>query len=453
MEEISEVTQSSLEDAIVDGQVFVTVLDRAGEGIVLVDTQGQVLFANEAARRLYAVPGSEISPDTGTAEVHLLTMEGAPFPPEERPLTQALARGETVRDVFWRIQSPDGSEMIAQGTATLLTAQDGSPLGAALTVRDVTALRESEEHYRHMVELNPQVSWTADPDGGITEFNQRWLDLTGLTREEALGGGWALAPHPEDLPQMVAAWTHAVETGEAYDVEHRIRVADGSYRWMRSRALPRRDANGQIIRWYGTTEDIEARKQAERDRELMASRQRLFVREVLASMTEGRLRLVEMNADLPIPLNPTPVGPPILLTHENLRLLRRQVCAAAQSVHLPEERENDLETAIGEIAMNAVVHAGGGQGQVFADTTRGTVQVWVKDEGVGISEDMLHRATLEKGYSSAGTLGFGYWLVLRTVDRVYLLTGVTGTTVVLEQDQEPPPPRWYLNAQKLPSNG
>lgn len=116
-------------------------------------------------------------------------------------------------------------------------------------------LRESEDHYRHMVELNPQVPWTADPEGN-------WLELTGLSHEAALGNGWTQAPHPDDLPRMATAWTTAISTGTPYDIEHRLRLADGSYRWMRSRAYPRRDAKGEIVRWYGTTEDIHEHKQA-----------------------------------------------------------------------------------------------------------------------------------------------------------------------------------------------
>ena len=145
-----------------------------------------------------------------------------------------------------------------------------APDGLAVAYRDVTArreaeaaLRESEDHYRHSVELSAQVPWTADAEGNILDFSQQWLDLTGLTREAVLGAGWMQVPHPEDRPRMVEAWTRSLRTGEPYDVEHRIRLADGEYRWMRSRAAPRRDAGGRIVRWYGMTDDIHERKLAE----------------------------------------------------------------------------------------------------------------------------------------------------------------------------------------------
>ena len=129
--------------------------------------------------------------------------------------------------------------------------------------REVQALRESEDHYRQAAELNPQVRWTATRSGRIEDFGSRWLDLTGLTREQTQGEGWMQAIHPSDRPGMIKSWKSCLRTGEPYDHEHRIRPADGSYCWMRSRAWPRRDSAQKIVRWYGTTEDINERKQAE----------------------------------------------------------------------------------------------------------------------------------------------------------------------------------------------
>ncbi|MER3484509.1 MAG: hypothetical protein C4332_16545, partial [Meiothermus sp.] len=106
--------------------------------------------------------------------------------------------------------------------------------------RAEAALRESAEHYRHRVELSPQVPWTADPEGNITDVNQRWTDLTGMSREETLGDGWARAAHPDDLPRSLEAWSHSLRTGEPLSLEHRFRMRDGSYCWMHSRAAMRR---------------------------------------------------------------------------------------------------------------------------------------------------------------------------------------------------------------------
>jgi PAS domain S-box-containing protein len=132
------------------------------------------------------------------------------------------------------------------------------------------SLRASEDHYRHAVELNPQVSWTALPDGQLNRVSKRWSDWTGTP---GTGESWAGGLHPEDVQRTFDAWGHSVATGETYDIEHRVKFLDGGYRWARSRAFPRRDEAGNIVLWYGSTEDIHDRKLAE-------ERQRLLINEL-----------------------------------------------------------------------------------------------------------------------------------------------------------------------------
>ncbi|KMO44233.1 histidine kinase [Methylobacterium tarhaniae] len=127
-----------------------------------------------------------------------------------------------------------------------------------------SALRESEDHFRHTVELNPQVPWTCDPDGNITSYSNRWLELTGQVAGEPDGAGWAKALHPDDLPTTMTAFSASLSSGDPVDVDYRIRLArTGEYRWMRARARPRRDESGEIVRWYGVVEDVHDRKLAE----------------------------------------------------------------------------------------------------------------------------------------------------------------------------------------------
>lgn len=166
-------------------------------------------------------------------------------------------------------------------------------------------------------------------------------------------------------------------------------------------------------------------------------RQRAFLRDVLASVTEGRLRLCDTPDDLPPALIPFAEPLPLSLSG-GLRELRGQAAAAAQAAGLPEVRGFDLEMAVGEAAMNAIVHAGAGIGQVFWERDKGVIQVRISDHGEGIAVENLPRATLERGYSTKATLGHGMKMMLQTADALWLLTGVTGTTVVLVQHPHSP---------------
>jgi len=183
-----------------------------------------------------------------------------------------------------------------------------------------------------------------------------------------------------------------------------------------------------------------------RQGEEMAKKQRRFLREVLSSLTEGRLRLCDMESGLPAPLTAV-FAEPIALTQQSLRALRSCVIAFAEEADWHRERRQDFETAVGEAGMNAVVHGRNAYAEIRGTPADGTAQVWIRDEGHGIDENALHRATLEKGYTTAGSLGHGFWMMLKTADRVYLLTGPSGTTVVLEQDRHPQEPAWMRKAR------
>jgi PAS domain S-box-containing protein len=143
-------------------------------------------------------------------------------------------------------------------------------VGVSVAVIDITrrklveeALRESEDHYRHSVELSPQIPWTSDAQGRILTAGPRWEMATGWTQEQTLNHGWVKALYPADVIPTLRVWAACRRNGHPLDVEFRIGRGDGRWRWMRSRAAPRRNATGKIIRWYGTVEDIDDRKKAE----------------------------------------------------------------------------------------------------------------------------------------------------------------------------------------------
>src|SRR5882724_10642586 len=124
-------------------------------------------------------------------------------------------------------------------------------------------LRESEKSVRLIVDGIAGLVAIMTPEGGVEFVNNQVLEYFGKTLEELKGWSTSDAVHPDDLPQAVAAWRHSVETGDPYDVDHRLRRADGVYRWFHSRGLSLRDAKGRIVRWYNLLTDINERRRAE----------------------------------------------------------------------------------------------------------------------------------------------------------------------------------------------
>ncbi len=165
--------------------------------------------------------------------------------------------------------------------------------GLSIVFRDVTErrrrddlLRENERRFRTLAEALPQLVWITGPDGAVTYFNRRWYDTIGTTPEESLGNGWSELVHPDDRQRCLYHWNRATLTGEPYEVEYRLRVAGGSYRWFLGRALPVMDELGWIESWFGTSTDIEAQKRPEE--ELRRSQERL--KAALAASETGTYR-------------------------------------------------------------------------------------------------------------------------------------------------------------------
>src|SRR6267378_668316 len=116
---------------------------------------------------------------------------------------------------------------------------------------------------RLVVDTIPTLAWSAGPDGSADFFNQRWLDYTGLSAEQALGSGWQVAIHPDDLPRILETFLEALNSVKPYEVEGRFRRFDGEFRWFLFRGSPLRDRSGKVAKWYGTNTDLEERKLAE----------------------------------------------------------------------------------------------------------------------------------------------------------------------------------------------
>jgi len=139
-------------------------------------------------------------------------------------------------------------------------AQDERPFNGTPNGPD-----EGEVRLRRVMDTIPEFVWSALPDGGVEFCNQKWLGYTGMALDEVKGWGWAAAIHPQDIGDLQERWRAALTQGTSLEAEARMRSVDGSCRWFLIRAVPLRDDQGRIIRWYGTNTDIEDLKRAEEE--------------------------------------------------------------------------------------------------------------------------------------------------------------------------------------------
>ena len=135
----------------------------------------------------------------------------------------------------------------------------------------VASLRRSQAELRLVIDTIPTMAWILQPNGKLEFLNRRWLDYSGLTLKQGLEGS-AGTIHPEDSPRVLGTWQRMMECGQAYEGEMRLRRADGLYRWFLVRTVPLFDESGRLVRWYGTSTDIEDRKRAEQTAQQLSRR-------------------------------------------------------------------------------------------------------------------------------------------------------------------------------------
>jgi len=279
--------EAAISEALASLQSRTTqILNAIDDGVFFLDTEGRTVFVNEATVRMLGFTNREALGMSMHALTHHHYADGSEFPAAECPILSSVTDAVQQRvggDIFW---TKSGKALPVDYTS--IPIKDGRHVtGVVVTFRDISdqqrveqqatrltrehearteaeaareALRASEARYRFLAEAIPVQIWTATPDGALDYVTQRVADYFGVTTQQVLGEGWQHVIHPDDLPNAVERWTHALSTGEPYEVEFRLRGADGSYRWHIARALPQLDASGKVVHWFGTNTDIEAQK-------------------------------------------------------------------------------------------------------------------------------------------------------------------------------------------------
>ena len=150
------------------------------------------------------------------------------------------------------------------------------------------------DEFRLAIDAIPGLVWIARPDGFIDFLNRRWCDYTGLTPEQARGWGWQHAIHPDDVAPLRRHWLDVLASAEEGETQARLRRSDGEYRWFLFRAVPLRDGDGRVARWYGQTIDVH---EQQRTAALLDAERRLLelvaMGEPLATLLDALCRTVE----------------------------------------------------------------------------------------------------------------------------------------------------------------
>lgn len=270
---------------------------------VVVHADGKVLFANAAAARLFGVRSPrELMGRSFLDFVHPDHIK------EARRRIGHIYAGGVPRPEESRLIRMDGSVVEVELTTTQVRFQ--GRLAVQTVSRDASGrkraeelLRQREENFRALADNIPQLAWMADPTGWIFWYNRRWFDYTGTTLEHMRGWGWQKVHHPDHEQRVVESIRRAFESGQPWEDTFPLRSRDGSYRWFLSRALPIRDREGQVVRWFGThtdiTEGLELQRAEQERIRLALATQRMS--EILSSSPDyGALEagLKEMNESL-----------------------------------------------------------------------------------------------------------------------------------------------------------
>lgn len=255
---ISAVTDISEQRAAEETRVRMSAIVRASnDAIITKDLNGIVTSWNAAATKLFGYSESEMV----GSPIFKVVPEGKRS--EELDLLRRSSLLEEIEPLRTERLHRDGTHVEVLLKVAPLVDADGKLLGISTIAKDLTAesrsameLRESEHRFRMLADNMSQFAWMANPKGEVYWYNKRWYDYTGTTLESMRGWGWKQVHHPDHVDRIVESIQRSWDSGEPWEETFPIRSKEGQYRWFLSRALPIRDANGNITHWFGSNTDI-----------------------------------------------------------------------------------------------------------------------------------------------------------------------------------------------------
>src|SRR6266478_3299655 len=359
---------------------------------------------------------------------------------ETPELTQAQAEITRLNDEL--------EQKVGERTRELATTNEALRSEIAERKLAVKAVKQAEDRTRPFIDTIPTMAWSLAPDGALEFLNQRWLDYTGLSLKEGIEEPTRTV-HPDDLSRALEKWLVVKATSEVYEDELRLQRADGEYRWFLVRVAPLLDEQGNIVKWFGASVDIEDRRRAEKNLEeahrqlKLLSRRRVKVQEeerrhlarelhdeigqaltvakinLQAALEEpdhakakrihettailerllGQVRQISLNLR-PSTLDDLGLVPALRsLLDEQGRLASVAVRFSAKN--MPENLDPEIQTTCFRIAQeaitNAVRHARSTQIRVELSNEHGNLRLQIRDNGSGFDAESAQAQTIGLG--------------------------------------------------------
>jgi len=260
------------EEALNDNRSFLNdVLKSSGEAFYALDRQGRTLLCNRAFLSMLGFGSEEEVVGRKLHDViHHTHPDGSHYDQADCPIYICAASGKPAHVEQECLFRANGEAFPVEYWVNPIY-REGVHHGAICTFVDITErkaveaeLARSEAEFRTFAQAMPNHVWASQPDGRLNWFNERVYEYSGAARGSLDGAGWADIVHPDDRAAASERWGAALQSGEPYQAEFRVRRSDGAYRWHIARALPIRDGHGRIERWIGTNTDIEEERRAAR---------------------------------------------------------------------------------------------------------------------------------------------------------------------------------------------
>lgn len=250
-------------------QEYSTLAAHAPEIIARFDQQFRHIYINEYGTKVYGIPSEKIIGKTND-DLGILKKKRDYW---KEQFEEVFDTGK-MKIINYEYESLNLGHLYFSSLLVPEYDREKNVASILAITRDITELkkaenrlRESEKRFRELADSMPQLVWTAEPDGDVDYYNERYKDFGGLAPGPGGRWQWGLVVHQDDLEATKSRWEHAVRSGEIYEIEHRVRHVDGSFHWYLSRAVPVHDENGKIIKWYGTATNIDLSKKALHDLE------------------------------------------------------------------------------------------------------------------------------------------------------------------------------------------